>query len=127
MAATMTATPNPVLINAGQTTGKTTIAWNGDIEGSCQVREVVGGVEIPVAPPALTGSITLDIGLGTHLYVLRRTAGGNSPVASVTVTVTAKAPIPKSGVVSVVEEALLNTPVIPIQAITRLSVTPQAD
>jgi len=37
MAATLTATPNPVLINAGQTTGKTTIAWNGDVEGPCQV------------------------------------------------------------------------------------------
>ena len=127
MAATMTATPNPVLINAGQTTGKTTIVWNGDVEGPCQVREVVGAVETPVAAPALVGSVTVDIGLGTHLYVLRPTAGGNTPVASVTVTVKTKPPNPNPSVLSGVQEGLLSTSAIPIQAIIRVSVTPQAD
>jgi len=76
MAAIMTATPNPVLISIGQTTGKTTITWNGAENGECQVKEVVGATENVVAPPALQGNLTLDVPLGTHVYVLRPTTGG---------------------------------------------------
>lgn len=127
MAATLTATPNPVLINAGQTTGKTTLTWAGNEEGQCQVREVVGAAETPLAPPALTGSVTVDIGLGTHVYVLRPTAGGNTPVASVTVIAKLANSKPTSDFLSGVQDGILNTTAIPIQAIIRLTVTPQAD
>ena len=127
MPATLTATPNPVLISAGQATGKTTLTWAGNEEGSCQVREVVGATETPLAPPALTGSVTVDIGLGTHTYVLRPAAGGNMPVASVTVIAKLANPKPTSDLLSGVLDGILNTTAIPIQAIIRLSVTPQAD
>jgi hypothetical protein len=127
MAAILTATPNPVLISAGQTTGKTTLTWAGNEEGQCQVREVVGAAEIAVAPPALTGSVTVDIGVGTHVYVLRPTAGGNTPVASVTVIAKLASSKPASDFLTGVQEGILNTTAIPIQAIIRLTVTPQAD
>jgi hypothetical protein len=91
------------------------------------VREVVGAAETPLAPPALTGSVTVDIGLGTHVYVLRPTAGGNTPVASVTVIAKLANSKPTSDFLSGVQDGILNTTAIPIQAIIRLTVTPQAD
>jgi len=127
MAATLTAAPNPVLISAGQITGKTTLKWAGNEAGQCQVREVVAAGETPLAPPALTGSVTVDIGVGTHVYVLRPTAGGNTPAASVTVIAKLANAKPTPDFLSGVQEGILNTTAIPIQAIIRLTVTPQAD
>jgi len=86
-------------------------------------REVAGAVETPVAPPALVGSVTVDHRPGhTSLCLETNRPDGNTPVASVTVTVKAKPLNPNPSVLSGVQEGLLGTSAIPIQAIVRLSV-----
>ena len=124
MPATLTATRNPVLVPKGQSKGKTTIAWNGAEQGRCRVYEVVGSAEQLVAPATgpgvVQGSVTLDIGLGTHVYRLKREAAPNPVVASVTVTVKLR----NEYIFSSVEDGLLRATAIPVQAITRVTVSP---
>ena len=131
MAATMTATPNPVLINQGQTSGTTTITWNGAEEGACRVFEVVGATEQLIAPlngPGLVqGSVAVNINLGSHLYRLRPAAGGNTVAATLTVNVQVKSATGGGSILGTIEEGINQNTFIPVQAITRVTVTPQAE
>jgi hypothetical protein len=132
MPAIITAIPNPVLIPKGQSTGETTITWNGAEQGNCRVYKVVGGVEQtpPVAPipdpgppGEPQGNFKPKLGLGTHLYRLKRVAAPNQVVASVSVFVELR----NEALFSSVQDGLVGATAIPIQAITRVTVTPQAD
>jgi hypothetical protein len=83
----LTATPNPVYIQVGQTSGTYTLAWNTGNGGNGELYAAVnGGALNGPTPVAATGSVPEAISLGQTIDVKLYTPGKKQLLASVTVT-----------------------------------------
>jgi hypothetical protein len=120
--ATLTARPNSMYVNPGQATGKVTISWNCTGQTPCRVYEKLSSSEPAIGPVQVQGTIKVDAALGSHIYRLKQTTT-SKVLAIANVTVQQR----RAEIFTSVGEGLKVTNAIPIQAILRVSVRPQAE
>jgi hypothetical protein len=86
----------------------------------------VGTAEVLIAPQTgpgeVQGTVAVDVGPGPTLFRLKPAIAANSIIAQVTVTGLER----RAGILASVEDALSTQTSITVQAIIRVSVTPQA-
>lgn len=86
-AQTLAASPNPVIVPAGQSQGTTTITWNTQASSGFVWVSIDGAAETLVAADVVKGSIELSLGLGRTYELRLYSAGRERILASVKVTV----------------------------------------
>lgn len=96
-AQTITASPNPVSVPAGQTEGKVTVVWNTEGLGGFVWMTVDGGDETQVAAGVVKGSAEIIVALGKSYAFKLYDAGKERVLAAVEVKVVEQAAPPSGG------------------------------